>query len=305
MIQKLNSRYTEQVKTLIEILPFIAKNHNFALKGGTAINLFVLNMPRLSVDIDLCYLPLSQRDVALKDIDAFTTELSRQLTSIGFKCRTKNAVQGYESTIFVQSQRTEVKVEINLVVRGAVSSPIIKPLCPLSVDMFQRKVEMLCLNMNDLFAGKICAALDRQHPRDFFDIYMFLKEFSYTRELHQTFIAYLLSSKRPISELIRPNYLDIKRTYQKQFSGMTSMNINVEDLEQTRNQIVEKTASFFSSEEKEFLLSFKQGEPKWDLFPLAVIQNLPSIQWKLHNIKMMDPKKRSDAVKKLELKLSA
>ena len=59
-------RYKRQVDMLIEILPFVAKHKEFAIKGGTAINLFHLDMPRLSIDIDLCYLPLKPRKASFE-----------------------------------------------------------------------------------------------------------------------------------------------------------------------------------------------------------------------------------------------
>lgn len=163
----LDSRYIEQVATLIEIIPLISADKRFAIKGGTAINLFLLNMPRLSVDIDLCYLPITPREQALSEISEFVKELSRKVASIGFKTKEKKTSEGYESTIFVQSRTVEVKIEINLVVRGSVYEPIMMSLMPAAEKMFKRSAEMLCLDVNDLFAGKICASLDRQHPRDF------------------------------------------------------------------------------------------------------------------------------------------
>lgn len=62
------SRYKTQVDLLLQTIPFIAKEEIFALKGGTAINLFVRDMPRLSVDIDLTYIPFDDRETALKNI---------------------------------------------------------------------------------------------------------------------------------------------------------------------------------------------------------------------------------------------
>ena len=52
------SIYYKQVQLLMDVIPFIAKEETFALKGGTAINLFIQDLPRLSVDIDLTYLPV-------------------------------------------------------------------------------------------------------------------------------------------------------------------------------------------------------------------------------------------------------
>ena len=57
----LSERYRRQVALLIAVMPFVAAEKDFALKGGTAINLFVRDMPRLSVDIDLTYLPVAPR----------------------------------------------------------------------------------------------------------------------------------------------------------------------------------------------------------------------------------------------------
>ena len=62
--------YRRQVTLLVRVLPFVAAETCFALKGGTAINLFVRNMPRVSVDIDLTYLPVADRGTSLRAIDA-------------------------------------------------------------------------------------------------------------------------------------------------------------------------------------------------------------------------------------------
>lgn len=187
MTKTLNSKYLEQVSTLIDIIPLISSDNRFAIKGGTAINLFLFDMPRLSVDIDLCYLPLTPRDQALSDISRFIKSLAQKINAVGLKTREKQSAVGYESTLFILSKTIEVKVEINLVVRGSVYKPILRSLVPAAKELFKRDVDMLCLDVNDLFAGKICAALDRQHPRDFFDLYMYFKKFSYTQELHRAF----------------------------------------------------------------------------------------------------------------------
>lgn len=66
----MNEAYREQVRLMLDLLPFIADDSIFALKGGTAINFFVRDMPRLSVDIDLTYLPLEDRAASLAGISA-------------------------------------------------------------------------------------------------------------------------------------------------------------------------------------------------------------------------------------------
>lgn len=187
MSKTFNSKYLDQVSLLIDLLPVISSNTKFAIKGGTAINLFLLDFPRLSVDIDLCYLPLSPREQALAEIKDFIKEMSVRFNAMGLKTREKKTSEGYESTLFVQSKTTEVKVETNLVVRGAVHKPVLRTLAPSAREMFKRSSEMHCLHTNDLYGGKLCAALDRQNPRDFFDLYFFLKQNIYTRDFHGLF----------------------------------------------------------------------------------------------------------------------
>lgn len=303
MSKTFNSKYIDQVSLLIDLLPAISSDRRFAIKGGTAINLFVLDFPRLSVDIDLCYLPLTPRDQALAEIKDFIKEISLKFNAMGLKTREKKTSEGHESTLFVQSKTTEVKIEINLVVRGTVHEPVLRTLTPSAHDMFKRSAEMHCLDTNDLYGGKLCAALDRQHPRDFFDLYFFLKHNSYTRNLHETFMVYLLSSKRPISDLISPNKQDMSATYAKLFAGMTTLDVDCPTLEETRDQIFSRIKDFFTDQDKEFLISFKKGEPIWDLFAIGNAQNFPSIKWKLHNIQTMGPQKRLEFLKKLEDKL--
>lgn len=63
------NEYTAQVDLLVRAIPIVAEEEQFALKGGTAINLFYRNLPRLSVDIDLVYVPLDERQTALANID--------------------------------------------------------------------------------------------------------------------------------------------------------------------------------------------------------------------------------------------
>ena len=73
--------YRKQVALLVKGLPHVAKEACFDLKGGAAINLFIRNLPRLSVDIDLTYLPISARNTALKSIDAALKRISQEYLS--------------------------------------------------------------------------------------------------------------------------------------------------------------------------------------------------------------------------------
>ncbi len=71
--------FFRQAELLLRILPLIHKEEVFDLKGGTAINFFVRDLPRLSVDIDLTYLPVNERDFALNDIRNALIRISEEI----------------------------------------------------------------------------------------------------------------------------------------------------------------------------------------------------------------------------------
>jgi len=77
----MRKEYIRQVALLVETVPFIEKEACFALKGGTAVNLFHRDMPRLSVDIDLTYLPFDDRTTAFANINAALSRIAAFLAS--------------------------------------------------------------------------------------------------------------------------------------------------------------------------------------------------------------------------------
>lgn len=74
----MNNLYKEQVRLLLRILPVIYGEEDFAIHGGTAINLFIKNLPRYSVDVDLTYIPLTPREASLAEIDKKLATISQQ-----------------------------------------------------------------------------------------------------------------------------------------------------------------------------------------------------------------------------------
>jgi len=160
---------------------------------------------------------------------------------------------------------------------------------------------MQVLSMEALYGGKICAALDRQHPRDLYDIYILLNNEGLTEKIRHAFIVYLLSHNRPISELLDPNLKpDLEETYKETFEGMAFDPVKLDDLTDAWHQIVKQLHNQFTEREKEFILSFLSPSPKGELFPLANVKELPAIQWKLLNIGKMSKNKRKKAIEKLE-----
>jgi hypothetical protein len=193
-----------------------------------------------------------------------------------------------------------VKIEPNLVLRGSVYPPEIKPLSKKAQDLFELSLQSRILSPYDLYAGKICAALDRQHPRDLFDVHLLLKSEGLQSEIRKAFIVYLISHPRPMVEILSPQEKDIRDIFEKEFKRMIAENIPFEALETARDDLVEILREELTMGERRFIVSVKEGRPRWDLLALEGIENLPAVKWKLLNISRMDPTKHQKAVNKLK-----
>lgn len=298
------SPYFNQVELMLKTIPHVAAETCFALKGGTAINLFVRDMPRLSVDIDLTYLPVEDpRETALKRI----SEALRRI-AVAFK-RVIPGVKVQESQereskriakLVVASGQTRVKIEPNDVIRGSVYPVEERELTERAEKMFERSVTARVLSIPDLYGGKICAALDRQHPRDLFDVRVLLEHEGVTDQIRKAFVVYLASHDRPISELLDPTRKDVQQIYESEFAGMTIVEIEYEDLIVAREALIETVKIQLTENEKAFLISLKEGQPKWNLIGIEGIEKLPAVQWKLKNIQKMSGRLRAESLEKLK-----
>ncbi|MCK4682056.1 nucleotidyl transferase AbiEii/AbiGii toxin family protein, partial [Candidatus Bipolaricaulota bacterium] len=207
-----NPRYDAQVRLLLRCLPEIGRYPCFALKGGTAINLFVQDLPRISVDIDLTYLPLKPRREALQEIHGTLRTLKADIEKHVSGSRVREVQnQGYIVKLIVSTNYAMVKIEPNLILRGSVHAPEQRDLCLTAQEHFGAFVSVRALSTADLYGGKLCAALDRQHPRDLFDVKLMLDDMGITPEIRRAFVIYLSGHNRPINELLAPRLRDIER----------------------------------------------------------------------------------------------
>lgn len=291
--------YKNQVELLLDILPFIQAEPSFALKGGTAINLFHRNMPRLSVDIDLTYLPIEPRDIFFNNLTQVMQNLANKITEKNYLVEYKRSNQ-HIIKLIVSNQQATIIIEPNTTLRGTVFAPEIMELSEKAQNIFLQTQKVKTVSIADLYAGKICAALDRQHPRDLFDIKLLFDHEGITPTIQQAFVIYLASSPRPISELLSPNELDMEEIYNKEFSGMTEIDVDYATLCQTRKQLINTIQTSLLPNERQFLLSIKSGDPQWELMPLSNISQLPGIRWKVMNIQKMDKNSRMRALNKLK-----
>jgi hypothetical protein len=198
---------------------------------------------------------------------------------------------------------TQVKIEVSPVARGTLFPPCDRDVVALVENEFGF-ASMKVVSLPDLYGSKLCAALDRQHPRDLFDIKILLEAQNIDRELFNGFITYLISHKRPISEIMNPRWKDITQVFHREFKGMTAEAVNLEDLTVIPEKMVRALKDNFTQQDYEFLISFKKGEPNWSLAPSEQIQYLPAVQWKLLNIRKMPKQKHLESIKLLEMTMS-
>jgi predicted nucleotidyltransferase component of viral defense system len=274
--------FYNQVDLLLRILPEIAKDTDFALHGGTAINMFIYNMPRLSVDIDLTWLPYGDRDEDLEKIKngllALSARLNKALPGIKIK---EPQNEDDELKLYCSRAGVTVKVEVNTINRGVLGATVIMPLCEKAQTVFGYYIEMQLVPVHQLFGGKLVAALDRQHPRDLFDCRHISNLEADDNDILKGFIFCMLSSKRPFHELLQPHFIDQRPVFNSQFNGMTNEAFTWEMFDEARLAIVKKVRSSLTTADKELLRSFAAGKPDWVGKDWSVY---PGIRWKLQNI---------------------
>ncbi|MBR9871487.1 MAG: nucleotidyl transferase AbiEii/AbiGii toxin family protein [Gammaproteobacteria bacterium] len=296
--------YRAQVDLLLRVLPYVAKEACFALKGGTAINLFERELPRLSVDIDLTYLPVVNRETDLSGISEslgrIRQEISKALPDIKVVLMPQS--DGQEAKLSCAGYGAQIKIEVNTTMRGHLQALRLMQVADAVQNEFGLFAAINVLSQGELYGGKICAALDRQHPRDLFDIHQLFENEGITEDIKQGFIAALVGSNRPINEMLRPNFQDQRAAFETQFEGMTSEPFSYEAFEATRIQLVDQIHDLLTDDDRKFLVSFKEGEPDWRLYPLAGLEDLPAVKWKLQNINKLlndNPAKHSEQLSAL------
>ncbi|RLD81057.1 MAG: nucleotidyl transferase AbiEii/AbiGii toxin family protein [Bacteroidetes bacterium] len=274
--------YKRQVALLLNVLPEVAKETCFALHGGTAINLFVRNMPRLSVDIDLTYIPIENRADTLLNItqalERIKSNIERVIPDVKVLHLQKNL------KLQISSNIAQIKVEVNQAMRGVIDESKKRTLFIVPQDEFMVFFVIQVVPFEQLYGGKICATLDRQHPRDLFDVRYLLKNEGFTAVIKKGFLLSLLSSNRPINEMLYPNFLDQQLAMTNQFEGMSNEPFNYQDFEETREALVDIIHENLTDRDKEFLLSFKNLTPDWSIYDF---EKFPAVQWKLQNLQKL------------------
>ena len=300
--------YDAQVALLVRILPYVADESVFALKGGTAINLFYRDLPRLSVDIDLTYLPIKDRTESLAEINE---AMDRMAVAIehgipGAKTRRIEGGGGGATRLAARLGSAAIKIETSPVTRGVVHDPVIRSVSEVVEEEFGY-AEMQVVAFEDLFGGKLHAAVDRQHPRDLYDVKLLYENEGLTDDLFRTFLVYIASSSRPAHELLNPNLIDLDTPYALEFEGMTKKPVTLEELLETRIRLVRDIRERCDDNVKTFLRSLHDAEPDFSVIDRVRAADLPAVKWKLINLKKLkaeNPEKHAGQREELDAVLS-
>ncbi len=280
--------YAAQVALLVRLLPYIAEEEVFALKGGTAINLFYRDMPRLSVDIDLTYLPVRDRAESLAEIDE-TLDRIAAAASGGIPRLDARRIEGGgggATRIRARLDGAEVKIETSPVTRGVVHGPERRDVSAAVEDEFGF-ASIQVVSFEDLFGGKLHAAVDRQHPRDLFDVKLLYENEGLTDALFRTFLVYVASSPRPAHELLSPSLSTLDEPYAREFVGMTTVPVTLDELTDTRDRLIADIRARLDDDTQTFLLGLHEGDPNFEAIGLPQAAALPAVRWKLLNLKKL------------------
>lgn len=287
----MNQTYLDTARLLTQVAPLVFVDDTFALKGGTAINLFIRDMPRLSVDLDLVFPDYSlPRDEALARINEAIRQCTERLRARGFQTHTLAAPDVGETKLLVRRAGIEVKVEVNFVIRGTVHPVRTSALTPTARDSLLADLEIPVVSLEDVYGGKLVAAMDRQHPRDLFDVMQLFAHEGITANIRRAFVVYLACHNRPVHEVLFPALRNIEQEYERNFKGMTIEPVELSALLAARERMLRELQDGLDADERGFLLSLVAGRPEWPLLRIAHLEHLPGIRWKLHNLTQLEQK---------------
>ena len=288
MTNPMNLTYIKTVRLLLAVAPTIFKDSPFVLKGGTAINLFLRDMPRLSVDLDLVVADYRlSRDEAFRVISAALEWTATELSKAGYVCEVGATKDGDEVKLFIQQDRTRLKLEVNHVFRGTVLPTELRPLVPEAQEAFRTDLQLPVLHADELYGSKLVAAMDRQHPRDLFDVMGLYENGGLTPGMVECFVCYLAGHNRPVHEVLFGNEVEIGAAFTNEFAGMTNEVITLDVLLAVRRRLFAELPVMLTDNQRVFLSGLVRGESDWALMECGHLAEMPAIRWKLENIRKL------------------
>jgi hypothetical protein len=192
-----------------------------------------------------------------------------------------------ETKLMVQRDALAVKIEVNTVLRGTMHPTQTMGLTPAASDALMADLELPLLSPDEIYGGKLVAAMDRQHPRDLFDVMELFAHGGITPGIRRAFVVYLASHNRTIHEVLFPMPKDIRLAYEGSFVGMTTEPVTLDALLDTRERLFRELPAALDPSEREFLRSLVRAAPDWSLLEIPHLHELPAIRWRLQNLERL------------------
>jgi hypothetical protein len=179
------------------------------------------------------------------------------------------------------------KIEVNYNFRGTLIPPRAVRITESARRVFAADFSIPTLAKEELYGGKLVAALDRQHPRDFFDVREMFFGGHFDPGVVDCFICYLAGHNRTVHDVLFSTDKNFSAIYEEQFVGMTARPVSIAELEQARADLRAALDRHLQDRHKQFLLGLVRLEPEWDLMPFAHLRELPALKWKLLNLEQL------------------
>jgi predicted nucleotidyltransferase component of viral defense system len=284
----MNDQYLDTVRLMLAITPEVFDTPHFALKGGTAINMFVQDLPRLSVDIDVVMRDHGpDRKRALSIINDELIRVKKAVEQQGHTVSVATASGrhlGDDVKLTVSSANAQVKVEVNYVFRGTLTPTVKRTVVPRAQSMFRVDFEVPALSDAELYGSKLVAALDRQHPRDIFDVQHMYDTTGLREDFVAAFVGYLAGHNRPVHEVLFAQPRSLENEYEAGFVGMTVDPVSLDVLTDVQTRLHHDLPRALTPEQRQFLISLVRLKPEWSLMPYDHLPDLPAIRWKMENL---------------------
>ena len=291
----MDASYIEIARLMLLTAPQIFQASDFAMKGGTALNLFLHNMPRLSVDIDIAFIDHTKsREEALQSIRQELQSLCQRLEPLGLKGTLVSSSDSEDVKIMITRGAVSMKVEVNYNFRGTLLPPRNARISEVASQSFLMDFSIPSLAREELYGGKLVAALDRQHPRDFFDVREMFLGNHFDAGVVDCFVCYLAGHNNTVHGVLFSKDKKITSLYEEQFVGMTTHPVSLAELQEARSNLRSALLTNLQDRHKQFLLGLVRLEPDWSLMPFPHLRELPALKWKILNLEKLrrtNPKK--------------
>ncbi len=220
--------------------------------------------------------------------------MRKRLAKANLEADVSATKDGDEIKLFIRRGRNQVKVEVNHVFRGTVLPVETRQLGNEARKLFTTELSAPVLAAPELYGSKLVAAMDRQHPRDLFDVRGLFKRGGLPAEVVECFACYLAGHNRPVHEVLFSRDVDMSLTFENEFAGMARNPITLAELQQVRRKLKKELPAALTPNQRQFLLGLVAGEPDWRLMKCPHLSQLPAIRWKLQNL---DKLKKSNPTK--------